>query len=137
MRLMLALAVACLLVGCRFPADPDGTLERVRHGTLRAGLLDIRAETDLPRMQAFAASLDARLEVRRGDAHTLATALSQGSLDLLARLPKDTPFAAELGLSRELPEGGEHPEVWAVPAGENAWLVAVNRFLASPPAASR
>jgi polar amino acid transport system substrate-binding protein len=58
--------------GCQFPRDPEGTLERVRGGTLRVGVLDdppwvalsgaapMGAEADLVR--EFAGSIDADVE---------------------------------------------------------------------------
>lgn len=122
-----------VLAGCDLPKDPDGTLDRVREGTLRAGLIagEPYQEQDWNRLTRLAARLNARLEIVVGGAHGLVRRLEKGELDLVASLPKDTPFKSP-GFTHPVgppPFEGAMPPVWAVPAGENAWLQELNRFL--------
>jgi hypothetical protein len=132
----LALALLIVLSACDgLPRDAAGTLERVRRGgALRVGAAG-EAKAHIERAEAFAETLGARMAVEHEDAHALVRRLSEGELDLVVGLPKDTPFAHELGLSQPAgeplrPDGP--PTVWAVRAGENGLLMAVDRFLAVP-----
>jgi polar amino acid transport system substrate-binding protein len=38
--LVAALAIAGAVAGCDFPADPEGTLDRVSGGTMRVGVIE-------------------------------------------------------------------------------------------------
>lgn len=90
--LAVALAAAGLLAACDVPRDPEGTLERVRGGTLRVGVADAPPwvvageppggiEPELVRR--FAAELGAEVVWRRGAAHELIAALERYELDLV------------------------------------------------------
>ena len=119
---------ALLLSACGPPRDPHGTLEQVRGGVLRAGLVDGAGAAPV---EAFAEGLDAGLQTRAGDAHDLIAALERGELDLVAALPASTPFR-KIGRTRPF---GEKPDrrIWAVRPGENAFLLEANRHLAASP----
>jgi ABC-type amino acid transport substrate-binding protein len=124
---LLALAAALLAAGCTYPADPDGTLDRVEGGVLRAGVSPSphsRAEMRL--VERFAERLRARVEwVRDGEEH-LVKRLEGGDLDVaVGGLTKTSPWKQHAALTR--PYDGEH--VMAAPLGENAWLVRLERFL--------
>jgi len=106
------LAVATL-GGCQFPADPDGTLERVRDGTMRVGVtasepwVDLRAGAGDPRgvepelVRRFAARLNAEVEWIDGSEEELMGALKEGQLDLVVGgLTKKTPWKKEAALTR-------------------------------------
>ena len=208
-----AVALAAALSGCEVPQDPDGTLDRVRDGTMRVGVtesdpwVDV-ADPNRPRgveptiVRRFAATLDADIEWVDGSEEELMGALKEGQLDLVvgglttqtpwkkeaaltrpylrtrllvgavapASLPDDLdgadvafergteaggllerktgarpvpvtqlrgPQAAavddwlldDLGLRRTGIELAKHDHVMAAPLGENAWLVALERFL--------
>lgn len=150
--------LACLLTallalpGCgAYPADPDGTLDRVRGGTLRVGasangdwvrLPDAggartgRVEgTEADLVRQFADSLDAEVEWVQGTEHVLAEELKHGSLDLvIGGLDDKTPWTTHAGLTRPYTEsrdsrGSLRKHVMLVPLGENAFLLELDRFL--------
>ena len=144
LALVVLLSLAC--VSCSgFPADPDGTLERVSGGTLRVGVshappaTDIRGsepagpEADLVR--EFAASLDAQVAWTPGGEEFLMEALKQGDLDLvIGGLTDSTPWTDKAALTRPYAEstspwGETQKHVLAAPMGENAFLVALEEFL--------
>jgi hypothetical protein len=144
-----ALALGTALAGCDLPRDPEGTLERVRGGVLRAGVCEIPPwvvrEGDRPLgvepalLQRFAAGLDARIEWQWGSAEEHLAALEHHRLDLAAcGLERSTPWRKRVGLTLpyhverrppDAPGGRTAEHVLAVPPGENAWLVALERFL--------
>jgi polar amino acid transport system substrate-binding protein len=141
--LLLAFALACGL-----PRDPEGTLERVRGGTLRVGFV-----VDTPWVTAagqgaggiegrivaeLARELGARVAWRHAAETPLLTALHDGDLDLVvAGLTKDSPWAAKASFTRPYyvdttTVDGEPvtvPHVVAVRPGENAWQVHVEQVL--------
>lgn len=137
---LLLLAVA----GCDLPRDPEGTLERVRGGTLRAGVVPnppwVVVEAGRVRgvepalVRRFARSLDARIEWVAGTESELLERLETRDLDLVAGgLTRSNPWGSRVGLTRPYPApSGYAPgerRVLAVPPGENAWLVRLERFL--------
>ncbi|MDO5535197.1 MAG: transporter substrate-binding domain-containing protein [Propionibacteriaceae bacterium] len=142
----MAVAGAVLLGGCAaIPADPDGTLERVRsHGVLRAGASPgaDRVEVDggevtgpeAELVRDFAASLGAEVEWRVGGEEELVSAMERGELDLVAGgLTEESPWSDRVALTRPYAStaspDGELKHVLAVPLGENALLFAVESWL--------
>ena len=145
--LLLLLAVAA---ACGLPRDPDGTLERVRGGTIRVGYV-----VDTPWVAAaapgaggiegaivaeIARGLGARVAWIHAAETPLLTALHDGDLDLvIAGLTKESPWKGKVSLTRPyyvdtVVVHGEHreiPHVLAVRAGENGWQVHVERVLES------
>jgi ABC-type amino acid transport substrate-binding protein len=149
---MLAGALALTACGTSFPADPDGTLDRVTGGTLRVGASDngewvsLTAngepqgrEPDLVR--AFAAKLGAEIEWSEGTEHVLAEGLKHGELDLvIGGLNDKTPWEKDAGLTRVYAEsvdsrGQGRKHVMLVPKGENSFLLELDRFLMASEAA--
>lgn len=143
----LVLAAVLALAGCGspYPADPDGTLERVVDGTLRVGAsengewVDIDGEdvqgTEADLVRDFAAGLGAEIEWVSGTEYVLAEELKHGQLDLvIGGLDDKTPWAQHGGLTRVYAEsrdsrGSLHKHVMLVPLGENAFLLELDRFL--------
>lgn len=152
----LLLAALVFLPGCgtSFPADPEGTLEKVQGGTLRVGVSphpdrvriavsgsgnDVRndavqgADADLVRR--FANHLGARIEWKQGTEQVLAEELKHGGLDLvIGGLDDKTPWVSHAGLTRPYAEsrdqrGDLHKHVMLVPLGENAFLLELDKFL--------
>lgn len=133
MRAVTLFLLCALLAACGLPRDPHGTLTRVEGGQLRAGLVagEPNLDSDRARLTTLAASLNATLEPQTGDPHDLMMKLERGDLDIIASLPKDTPFKQAGFTHPAAPKsaGDETPPVWAVRAGENAFLFRVNQFL--------
>jgi polar amino acid transport system substrate-binding protein len=105
------MALALLLAGCALPRDPEGTLERVEGGTLRAGITEAdpwtRVEGGRPAgvevalVRDFARRLSAEVEWIQGSEEELVGALVEGELDLLVGgLTRDTPWSKEVALTR-------------------------------------
>ena len=145
MRVTLPLFL-CLVAGCHFPDDPDGTLDRVQNGTLRVGLsarepwtgvVDGKpAGPEARLVEDLAAELNAKVEWVVGAESDLLTALEQRDLDLVVGgFTNDTPWKERVGLTEpylKLEDESEHTEkhVIAVAPGENRWLMRVEQFLA-------
>jgi hypothetical protein len=134
--LLAALLVGSGLAGCDLPRDPEGTLQAVRGRELRVGVLNfgVNAEKDRPIVERLATSIGAKVTYVEGDAHALFEDLKRGRIHLvIGGVPKSTPFAKELGLSKPLgPLHGAHEEddrVVAVRPGENAFLLRVNQAI--------
>ena len=110
-----ALFVAVLLVagaaGCGIPRDPESTLDRVRGGTLRAGITASEPWTTLEGgqpggvevelVQQFAHELGARVEWVDGSEAELIGALEVRELDLVVGgLTADTPWQSKAAITR-------------------------------------
>jgi polar amino acid transport system substrate-binding protein len=146
----LLISTLSLATACGLPRDPEGTLDRVRGGTIRVGFV-----VDTPWVTAagdgadgiegaiaaeLARGLGARIAWSHGAETPLLEALHGGDLDLvIAGLTKDSPWASRVSLTRPYfvdtiivrGERTEVPHVVAVPPGENAWQVHVERVLES------
>lgn len=148
----LAFCAAALVVlsGCSggIPADPDGTLERVTDGTLRVGVshnppwVDLGVEgeptgSEVALVRRFAEQIDADIEWTDSSEAPLVDALDRGELDLLiAGFVADTPWSEKAAVTRPFAEiansrGEREKHVMLAPMGENAFLVALERFLLS------
>jgi membrane-bound lytic murein transglycosylase MltF len=144
------------VAGCdaisRLPRDPEGTLERVRGGVLRAGVSEHPPWTERapgsPRgieaelVGAFAQRLGARVQWVWGSEQPLLEALERRDLDVVvAGLKRDSPWAKRVGLTKPYVErarirtrDGEsesviEEHVIAVAPGENGFLRELERFL--------
>lgn len=127
-----------LLQSCDdYPRDPKGTLERVRGGVLHAGLVEnppwVLRNGEEPKgvevrlVEQLAQSLDAKVEWSAASGPRAYEALKERRIDILVGgLTKDDPWLATLGMTRPYLAGSKH--VVAVPSGENAWLIFVDRF---------
>ena len=109
--LQLGAALPLVLGACRFPRDPDETLERVTDGTMEVGVLESAplaqwsesepegVEVDL--VKGFAESLGARPSWHRRRDMALREALERGAIDLLiGGLVEDDPWSGRIALSR-------------------------------------
>jgi polar amino acid transport system substrate-binding protein len=99
------------LAACRYPDDPDGTLDRVTGGTLRVGVLEAAplaawqgetpAGVEVDLAAGLAAELDARPAWFRRRDTALRRALEERELDLvLGGLLEDDPWSARLAFTR-------------------------------------
>jgi membrane-bound lytic murein transglycosylase MltF len=129
------------------PRDADHTLDRVRGHELRIGVTDHPPWVELhgeavsgvepSLVSQLARELGSRTRFRRGSESDLLEALRRGQLDLVAAGLDDTsPWKGRIALTRpyyaDSATGKKH--VLAVRAGENAWLVHVETYLAGHPA---
>jgi ABC-type amino acid transport substrate-binding protein len=147
-RTFLAVAVAVLVAvpGCAaIPVDPEGTLERASGGVLRVGMsqhepwtaLDDgeRSGVEVRLIEEFAAGRDADVEWQDGGEEFLIEQLHRGELDVVVGgLTEKTPWVDAAALTRPYvvvtgSDGSPEPHVMAARRGENALLVALERFL--------
>ena len=147
--LFAAVAVLAVLTGCSsFPADPDGTLDRVRGGVLRVGVshnepwVQVVQETEPsgiePELvQRFATTLQATIEWQPGGEEALMTDLEHGRLDLvIGGLTAESPWTDKAAITKPYAEmrsreGETEKHVMAAPLGENAFLLELEKFLLS------
>jgi polar amino acid transport system substrate-binding protein len=147
-RTLVAVALAALLTlpGCAaIPADPEGTLERVSGGVLRVGMSQHepwtaledgeRSGVEVRLIEEFAAERGADVEWRDGGEEALIGQLHRGELDVGGGgITEKSPWSSHAALTRPYvvvtsPEGSPEPHVLAARMGENALLVALERFL--------
>jgi hypothetical protein len=140
-RVITVLLAAFTLQACApWPRDPERTLDESTGGTLRVGASEappsltrgeagaMGPEADM--VEAFARSIDARVEWRWGalDAHL--EALERYELDLVAGgLSAGSPWKGRVAFTRPWRQQGETRHALAVPPGENGMLVAVERVI--------
>ena len=139
-------ALSLTLSSCsEFPADPDGTLDRVRGGTLRVGVshsppyIDVRGDepagSEAELVREFAAGLGAGVQWTDGGEEFLMDSLHRGELDLVVGgLTDAAPWTDKAALTRpyaEIPDSRGEPRkhVLAAPLGENAFLSVLEEFL--------
>lgn len=139
------LAIVGCLAGCSgIPADPDGTLDRIRDGgVLRAGaspaegLVDVSGgdpDGTLPGVvEDYAASLDAEVEWAVDSEERLVAALERGELDVvIGGMTDASPWTDRAAVTRGYPalaENGRDPVALLAPLGENALLVSLEEHL--------
>lgn len=143
--------VAVLLVGCglsepSFPADPEGTLERVRaEGILHAGAAPNPGWVELSSrrrpsgqevrlVEQYAAAHGARVEWTVGTEEHLVSLLESGDLDLaVGGFTDQNPWVEKVALTRPYVEvqvaGTTEAHVMMTPMGENALLTSLERWL--------
>jgi polar amino acid transport system substrate-binding protein len=142
-RLLVLGAAAVLLSSCgsilpaHFPADPDGTLDRVRaDGVVRVGASPRPGWVEVgdgepsgrePRLvEAFAEDLGADVEWTVTGEEDLVRLLEEGDIDLaVGGFTEANAWVDKVGLTR--PYTGVH--VMMVPMGENAWQSRLERWL--------
>jgi hypothetical protein len=148
--ILLAVVLGVWSSGCglSIPTDPDQTLQRVRGGVLRVGasphepwiVWSAESEptgTEAAVVVAFAETLDARVEWSRGGEEALIGRLERGELDLVVGgLTAKTPWVSKAAITKPYrsvttADGKTEKHVLAAPLGENAFLVALERFLLS------
>ncbi|GAA1165279.1 transporter substrate-binding domain-containing protein [Ornithinimicrobium humiphilum] len=141
---------AALLGGCGvdIPADPDGTLEQVRSsGELRVGVSPFPPFTTLPDgpdgkpggtevelVEGFAEAQGAEVVYVLLGEEELVRMLEEGELDVVVGgLTSKTPWAAKVATTRPYAtteqDGRKVKHVMAAVRGENALLVALERYL--------
>ena len=150
-RGLVLLAVMIGLVGCsgHFPADPDGTLDRVSGGSLRVGVSHQPPWTDtagenspddpggieVQLIEDYAESIDADVDWHAGGEEQLIKLLSERELDVvIGGLTDSSPWSSQVALTTDYAEsigvdGKTAKHVMAVQMGENAFMSSLERFL--------
>lgn len=111
MRLLPLIVAIALCSGCQFPADPEGTLDRVRGGVMRVGVTPAEpwvkldgsepAGVEVELVERFADTLGARVEWVEGSETDLMEALHGRQLDVvIAGLTRQSVWAREAALTR-------------------------------------
>lgn len=151
-RGLVLLAVMIGLVGCtgHYPADPDGTLDRVSGGTLRVGVSHQPPWTDTTGegnseqdpggiearlVQDYARSINAEIEWHAGGEEQLVMLLAESELDIvIGGLTDQSPWSSDAALTTTYAEsigvdGSTAKHVMAMPMGENAFITSLESFL--------
>jgi polar amino acid transport system substrate-binding protein len=142
-----ALVLAVSLSGCAssFPADPEGTLDRVSGGTLRVGISPNGEWTDVADggeasgievslVEKFAETIDAEIAWVEGGEEQPFAQLHEGALDMVVGgLTDKTPWVNKGAVTKPFTEvttsRGMEKHVMATAMGENAFLLALEQFL--------
>lgn len=150
LRRGLGLVLLVLLVaGCsisHFPADPEGTLDRVSGGVLRVGVSEhppwtevaddgsvSGSEADI--IEGYAASIGARIDWISAAESQLIQQLEEGQVDVvIGGLSSDLPWQKHAAFTRPYaesiaPDGSTRKMVFATRLGENAFLGSLERYL--------
>lgn len=136
-------AAVLLLTGCgAIPADPDGTLDRVRsERSFKVGLIASNDPPPAPAadlLERLTRATGAKAALERGPAEALLTRLEDGDIDLvLGEFAETSPWSAKVTLSEPIVAYG--PTVLAAAArnGENAWIALVHREAQAAASADR
>ena len=110
MKVWLVAVLLVILTACTSrPIDPEGTLDRVRGGTLRAGIVENDPWTvvgpphrgiEVAIVERFAASIDADIEWFDGSEQELFGALHLGELDLVVGgFEAQNPYSAAVAFT--------------------------------------
>jgi polar amino acid transport system substrate-binding protein len=146
--LAVAVLTAALVTGCGsgFPKDPEGTLDRVRGGELRAGVSESPPWTEVADsgrpsgvevelVEEFAERIDAEVVWTSGAESHLIRSLEGGDLDVVvAGLTETSPWEKHAALTRphteiETWDGRTEKIVLATRLGENGFLTELETFL--------
>jgi polar amino acid transport system substrate-binding protein len=112
LRWLFVLLACVALAGCTYPRDPEGTLDRVRGGTLRVGISPSEpwvtlaedrppAGVEVELVKEFARSVEAEVEWVKGSESDLMEALDGRQLDVvIAGLTRRSVWMNEAALTR-------------------------------------
>lgn len=137
--------LALIALGCDMPHDVDGTHAAVTQGKIRVGVSECEPWTaenngeysgiEVELVAELATQLGAESEWHLGSESELFEKLHHGQLDIvIGGITEDTPWSDYVGLTRPYAETtgqtvDTKKHVWAVRAGENRWLLELDRFL--------
>ncbi len=137
------LVLTLLLTSCGLPRDPEGTLDRVQGKFMRVGVVESapwtiveedgdRAGVEVELIRGLAAELGAEIEWIDGPEAEIFESIELGNLDLaIGGFTADNPWSSKVSFIQPYFTLGEDQHVMAVPHGENAWIVRVERYLRS------
>jgi hypothetical protein len=135
MKPAMLLAAMLMTAACdAMPADPDGTLQRIRgERRFRVGLIAPTLPPLAPeRARAFVQGLSratgATATMEEGAAEALLTRLEEGELDLvLGEFSEQSPWAPKVTVTEPIAARGPIVLAAAARNGENAWISLVFR----------
>ena len=134
MKPHLILALGILSACTRFPADTEGTLDKVTNGELRVGLVHTveGAPTLLSFVEQLSARTDSRIALISGSAEPMLMKLEAGELDLvLGQFDRNSPWQQRITFSQPISmteqKGVGHELKAAIRNGEHAWSMEVDR----------
>jgi polar amino acid transport system substrate-binding protein len=133
---------ALLLAGCQYyPKDPEDTLEKIKNATLMVGYSEnppwvIETSEEVSGIEAdlvkeFAASHQAEIKWIKNTENELFQDLADRKIHLIiAGLTDDTPWKKEkIGITRPYFKASDKKHIMAIPQGENAFLISLEKFL--------
>lgn len=145
LRLAAIALLAFAVVGCgNLPRDPEGTIERVRSGVLRAGAVHAPpwvivadrtiAGSEAALVEGLAGEMGARVEWITGGPTQLLEMVERFEIDLVVggftdRDPWRDRVAVTQPHYEALAQGAVERRVFFLPPGENRWLLTVDRYL--------
>lgn len=131
-----------VLTGCtNFPRDPEHTLQQVQNQTLTAGIThhppftivvnsDSLAGSEVELVKKLAGRMNAKVKWVISSEAELFDRLKKYEIDLVAGgITSDSPWKKHSGFTRPYLSAGKKKYVFAVPPGENAFLMEVEKFL--------
>ena len=131
-----------LLVGCKYyPKDPEDTLEKIKNATLIVGYSEnlpwvIETADGVSGIEAelvkeFAALHQAEVKWIKNTENDLFQDLKERKLHIIiAGLTDDTPWKKEkIGITRPYFKAADKKHIMAIPQGENAFLISLEKFL--------
>jgi hypothetical protein len=138
--MFLVASIAVCLCGCaNLPRDARQSTDKTRQSrVLVVGVSEADEEMatvsarEKSLVQKVARRLGARVQWRRGNAHTLLQDLEEAKLPIVAAtLPSDSPFAASVGISQPYVKNGPGHKDYclAVAPGENRLLLLVDQII--------
>ncbi|HEY5723026.1 MAG TPA: hypothetical protein VIT45_11960 [Allosphingosinicella sp.] len=134
-RPLLSIALLAASAGCgSIPADPDGTLERVRaEGRYRVGLIassnrPLAPERAQALLRRLSVATGARASIEPGPAEPLLARLEEGELDLVVgEFAEPSPWASKVTITEPIAANGPTALAAAARNGENAWIALLFR----------
>ena len=140
-KVWLSLSAFIVITTCGFPRDADGALDRIRNGTLRVGIAQNPPWVEVtgaevsgiePQLVAdLARQLNSRVKNVYGSETLLLEGLHRRELDVvIGGFTADSPWKRDVALTKPYHEDrNKRQHVLALPPGENAWLMEVEKYL--------
>jgi polar amino acid transport system substrate-binding protein len=130
-----------LAAGCGMPKDADGAMSKIRNGTLRVGIAEnppwvavngAEVSGIEPQLVGdLARQLNSHVKNVYGSETLLLEALHRRELDMvIGGFTADSPWKRDVALTKPYHEDrNKRQHALALPPGENAWLMQVEKFL--------
>lgn len=113
-----------------FPKDAEGTLNKISDHTVRIGKSTSTTDYDKQLMNGFAKDINAQVEWVEGDQIKLTELLSHHKIDMaIGGFTKEAPLKKEVAISKPYITQGDYEYVVAIPKGENALLMKLEKYI--------